>query len=918
MIIKHSDNQSLNLNHSAMYVYKSKCLLFRPLAGTLLVLFLFLFSSCTDENEQMRSSDRIRFTTRVQNAWVDLGGDRQKAATRSSVSALQAEGTAQLFLHTLYADSIASPFTDDTAPATRAVPRNRDNMYDTFGISAYSYTGAWDGTQLPDFMYDVSVAKRGSAWIPDSNPYWPGSAYKMKFFAYAPKGSDAYRLSDRGAAGAPTISCAIPADVAEQHDLLVAASTEVSGNANTSVDLMFRHALTAVKFVCGSDMKAGTVKSVTLKGVNSAGVYRFETHAWSDIGTVKDFSQTLDKASSGTAGEAITADAQTFMMIPQTLPENAKIEIVFDDGTGRRTLSGNIAGSEWPMGKTVTYKISTSSLNWEYVLTVNPPAGFSYTGGTNNYSVTSYKQNSKGEKVPVKWKAQFSTDGGTTWSDTKPEWLTAFTASGEGDTTAASFNATVNAQTGITDNPHTTALQNAAPKGSSTSAYNLSNQTNGGSTIQNTANCYVVSAPGYYSFPLVYGNAIKNGSTNRSAYHTDVTSTTDGKGEMLTDFINHAGKAITDPYLTNNGCVPAKAELVWQDAPSLVSEIKYNTGSSGGNISFKVDKNTIQQGNAVIAIKDASNTTLWSWHIWVTDEDVNNTIEVTNYQQVKYKLMPVNLGWCEGGTVTYAARDCKVRFTAGERTSDIAVSQKKAEITSGGNNTFYQWGRKDPLRPSNGVSGNKIWYDANNAASAANMKVESFPYGSETIKNYILKPDVMQKETGGDNTYYNLWSADNNTYSANDNPVVKTIYDPCPVGFSLPAPNAFTGFTTTGNRATSPSQVNGSWDSTRKGWNFYTRANKSGQQIFFPLSGMRYVKSPGLFYIGGDGCIWAAVPAYKKVGRYLDCRDSFVNPFGETGQRICGYSVRAVQEPVDLQPSGIEDWGDGETREIDL
>lgn len=548
-------------------MYKSECLLFRSLASTVLVLFLFLFS-CNDENERIWPSDRIRFTPRVQNAWVDLGGDRQKAATRSSVSALQAEGTIPLFLHTLYADSIASPFDDDTAPATRAVPRNRDNMYDTFGISAYSYTGAWDGTQLPDFMYDASVAKKGSSWIPDSNPYWPGDAYKMKFFAYAPKGSDAYRLSDRGSAGAPTITCAIPADVAEQHDLLVAASTEISGNTNTSVDLLFHHALTAVRFVCGSDMKAGTVKSVTLKGVNSVGVYRFETHAWSGIGTVKDFSQILT-SSAGAENSPITSEAQTFMMIPQTLPDNAKIEIVFDDGTGERILTGNIAGSEWPMGNTVTYKVSTSSLNWEYVLTVNPPAGFSYTGGTNNYSVTSYKENSKGEKVPVKWKAQFSTDGGTTWSDTKPDWLTAFTTSGEGGMTAASFNATVNMQNGTSSSPHAVALKEATEKGSISIPYNLSNS-RGEAAVENTANCYVVGAPGYYSFPLVYGNAIKNGKNNSAAY----TSTAASGPDILNPFINHAGNGITDPYLTNNGCVPTKAELVWQDAPALVTDIK--------------------------------------------------------------------------------------------------------------------------------------------------------------------------------------------------------------------------------------------------------------------------------------------------------------------------------------------------------
>ena len=303
-------------------------------------------------------------------------------------------------------------------------------------------------------MYDVLVSKTGDSWMPSSSNYWPGSAYKMKFFAYAPKGNEAYRLSGREASGAPTITCTIPDDVTNQQDLLVAASDELPGNSNTSVALTFRHALTAVRFVCGSDMKAGTIKSVTLKGVNSTGTYNFGTHTWSGIGAVKDFSQTLGKASSGTPDEAITTEAQTFMMVPQTLPDGAVIEVVFNDGT-EHTLTGNIGKQVWPMGKTVTYKISTTSVNWDYVLTVNGPADFTYAGETKTYRVTSYRQNSQGEKEPVKWKAQFSTDDGKTWSDARPDWLTAFTASGVGSTTAASLNATVGAQTGTMDSPHT-------------------------------------------------------------------------------------------------------------------------------------------------------------------------------------------------------------------------------------------------------------------------------------------------------------------------------------------------------------------------------------------------------------------------------------------------------------------------------
>ncbi len=37
-----------------------------------------------------------------------------------------------------------------------------------------------------------------------------------------------------------------------------------------------------------------------------------------------------------------------------------------------------------------------------------------------------------------------------------------------------------------------------------------------------------------------------------------------------------------------------------------------------------------------------------------------------------------------------------------------------------------------------------------------------------------------------------------------DNAVIKTVYDPCPAGFKLPASNAFTGFNTNGQNGGAP------------------------------------------------------------------------------------------------------------------
>lgn len=82
---------------------------------------------------------------------------------------------------------------------------------------------------------------------------------------------------------------------------------------------------------------------------------------------------------------------------------------------------------------------------------------------------------------------------------------------------------------------------------------------------------------------------------------------------------------------------------------------------AGGGILFRVESGNIKQGNAVIGVstdmKENGNTTIpsvmWSWHIWVTNfsylEEDDKNIEVTSHDpSQKFKLLPVNLGWCSG------------------------------------------------------------------------------------------------------------------------------------------------------------------------------------------------------------------------------------------------------------------------------
>ena len=865
------------------------------------LLSVVLLASCRDEIETGAYTEPyIRFSVSEGSEWHSTraaGGPAEKAVPRDSVQPLHGgDGNTPLYLHTLYTDSIASPFSDsrpDTAGLTRATPVKTETLYESIGVLAAAFNKPWSETSYrPDYMYDVKVTK-ASNWT--TSYHWPTLTGGLNFFAYAPYHGEGIVLSDKTKAGSPTITYTVPADVADQKDLLFAISTYTTPtgtlkNAKMAAPLTFNHALTAVRFVCGDDMQGGTVKSVSLKNVCSKGTLNYGIHSWSDVGTPTTFSQTLGKNTTGIPDEALTTDAQTFMMIPQTLPDGAQIEVVFTDKSNvDHTLTADIKGTVWPIGKTVTYKISSSSINWIYCLLItNNMENVSYTGEQHSFAVNSYRQNvGSGVLEGVPWKAQFAENDGP-WIDTPPAWLTGFTTSGglPAHPEMSVFLVTAIPQVGI-DNR--LLLQNTPARGDVSIPYNLANQTNGSLTDENTANCYVVSAPGYYSFPLVYGNAIKNGVPNTSAYISTKTG-----GNILTTFINHTGNSIIGPYIKDNNCQPAKAELVWQDAPNLITDIKYdNTGK--GRISFKVDKSSIQPGNAVIAIKDASDKVLWSWHIWVTYRDISKTIEVTNYQSQKYKFMPVNLGWCDSDAMVYPERSCRVKITAGDKSIVTTITQHSETIFSFGNHPYYEWGRKDPFPPSNGLGdSNKTWYDKDGNAHTESPKTENFSTGATCIMNYILKPDVMHSQYSGDNTYANLWSADNNVYTANDENVIKTIYDPSPVGFKLPPSNAFTGFTTTGEYVSTLSQINGEWDSSLKGWNFYTDSSKN-KTIFFPASGYRGYSNGGAKYVGSFGFCWSAVPNGQSGGRYLGFYSSGVYPL-DYNNRAYGFGVRSSQE----------------------
>lgn len=732
---------------------------------------------------------------------------------------------------------------------------------------------------------------------------WAWAQPYGRFYGISPQVTTAYNkltVSDASYTSTPYVEFEVEQDVKEQKDLMTACSGVVHYATRfvaPETNLKFRHALTAVRFKVGSNLSWNkTINKVEIIGAKSKGKYTLPTDEngtdarWSDLSTPANFTLDGVNVSTSAAVNQIilgnTDDNYTFYMIPQSL-SGVSVKIYFSDNT---SINANLSGT-WKPGTTKTYALSQNTSTWNYQLTVTNPTAAAYTSTTTgNYTVQSYRQALDGTQQPVKWKVVgYDGNGDGVFSmDEKPSWLTSLSKEeGDGGTSAESGNATLT--TDVTDllAARNNALKSATAKGSATSPYDLS--TKGGSVARSTANSYVISAPGHYSIPLVYGNAIKNGAPNPSSYQTSATGT-----YVLQHFKDHADQNITSPYINvqNTGNPATQAGVVWADESGLVINPTVSGTGTGAFVNFEVPASAIKNGNAVIAVKNASGTVMWSWHLWFAPQDVLNTTAVTNFQNKVYNFTNETLGFkytAWSGSTYSAPRSVKVKVeqtigqAGGKQVGYITITQNNGSVRQG-YSTLYQFGRKDAFPGTDTTPDGSF-----NKNGGDHM----------SIQNGIQHPEIFYTWGGSwynnppsGYSYYNLWSMENTITGFNDNAVVKTIYDPSPAGFKMPASNAFTGFTTTGNYSSTPSEFNvsGDWDN---GWNFKGTGTNT---VYFPASGYRSDHDGSLSFVGIDGNYRSAVPGNSNIGCSLYFFSQWnVSPRHYTG-RSDGLSVRPVSE----------------------
>lgn len=327
------------------------------IAAVLLSASLFSCSSDDFLGKAETKTDGISFGVSTENGASTRANNSADGYTAARYTLRSDNSADTLCVRAVVTDGIGN----DNAgrPATRAAMQT--SMYNDFKVVAAVKENGNVGTQY--YMDDVAT-KTGTNWVPSKVYYWPGSNRQLRFLAWAP--TDASFQSVPNNPNATTLQYTTPAEAKNQRDIVAAATGFISNSSNdatcTPVGLQFKHLCTAVIIKTGKTMTAGTIKSVSLKGVKNSGTYDMVSSVWTLNNSTADFTISPNQATTSTTpnGTDLNAGESTFMLLPQTLGTDSKLEVIFHDNiSGRdRTLSASLNGAEWPMGKTVTYRLS--------------------------------------------------------------------------------------------------------------------------------------------------------------------------------------------------------------------------------------------------------------------------------------------------------------------------------------------------------------------------------------------------------------------------------------------------------------------------------------------------------------------------------------------------------------------------------
>ena len=511
------------------------------------------------------------------------------------------------------------------------------------------------------------------------------------------------------------------------------------------------------------------------------------------------------------------------------------------------------------------------------------------------------------------------------------------------------------------------ALKNATPVGSETRPRDLSLYSLYGNLYPDsylpsitkagahTANCYVVSAPGHYCFPIVYGNAIDmdRGNATTGVYNNAYKS----QNTSLGNYRNADNKPIQSPYILEDSNLkkPTNLEAIvlWQDMtvgfrilddgvpydgdpwPLRIVDAPSGAGLQGHKyIQFYLAPKDMKPGNILIALRDHdTGKVLWNWHIWVTTTQHSQESNYFAIRNIKYrsnlsspstladiKMLHCPIGWTPPLSLperSTTGRRTKMRIVPDYGTAEpVTFNVIQGGITSPKyvgkyySHTVYQWGRKDPFIGSSGetVYKNKSFFSHYyDFVTLGNTDVVFFEEMNKKVDDWISRPYMFDGSKAVPFQRYDLWNSNNKNNEFNSSStsalfqqaVKKTIYDPCPAGFSVPKASAYTGFTTNGKtQSTYAGEHDGQpLETVMKYWcgkkvdaddaagrpgsfmfSYNASRTTSTYTFYIPGSGYRHPSTPSLMMQAYHGNVWVATPKTDHIAWDFDWDPDQVDP----------------------------------------
>ena len=409
-----------------------------------------------------------------------------------------------------------------------------------------------------------------------------------------------------------------------------------------------------------------------------------------------------------------------------------------------------------------------------------------------------------------------------------------------------------------------------------------------------TANCYVVTEPGYYKFKAtVRGNGVVElwpfgNSTNKVMLEF---------GDGMTPTMN-----------------PDRVELLWwqgdfsemrgvSDAEMISKlqciEVQNDGQLKDGYVEFLVRERNFHPGNAGLAAYDAAGNILWTWHIWMPASQPENV------RSGRRTVQDRNLGATQVPTING---------------NTISFANNEAIWSTYG--FYYQWGRKDPIMM--GPVGNKTNSDFNGGTITC-APYWTKAYGSDTWTKQTTIPRVSSQvrpslvvrnplafiyTSSANGNAASMWYpsfSDLNTNNAMWGYAVmgtgigedfsKTFYDPCPPGYRTAFHTVWRDANGGGYGGDDSGTETYSWstedDFTSEG---FVTIKTNFEQTFYPYAG-RLTNTGRRENVGTEGYMTSGMP----MGNY-DTRTYRYGGNNKNSQQVTsegrsyGRSVRCMKE----------------------